>query len=129
MNGKTLVLDTNAVIKLLDNEECSRFLDAHFPGNVRCVSIITQIELLAYPDITREADTLIRSFLADIPIITIDGDIAETAIQIRRSKPLIKLPDAVIAATAIDFNAVLITSDVDLLRLRWQGLAAVSIGI
>jgi predicted nucleic acid-binding protein len=73
MNGKTLVLDTNAVIKLLDNEECSRFLDDHFPNNVRCVSVITQIELLAYPDITQEADKLIRFFLADIPIITIEA--------------------------------------------------------
>ncbi|MDR2477315.1 MAG: type II toxin-antitoxin system VapC family toxin, partial [Treponema sp.] len=119
MNGKTLVLDTNAVIKLLDNEECSRFLDDHFPNNVRCISVITQIELLAYPDITQEADKLIRFFLSDIPIIAIEGDIAEAAIQIRRSKPHIKLPDAVIAATAIDFNAILITNDADLLRLSW----------
>jgi predicted nucleic acid-binding protein len=119
MNGKTLVLDTNAVIKLLDSEECSRFLDDQFPDNVRCVSVITQIELLAYPDITHEADKLIRFFLSDIPIIAIEGDIAETAIQIRRSKPHIKLPDA---ATAIDFDAILITNDVDLLHLNLPAL-------
>ena len=127
MNGKTLILDTNAVIMLLDNEACSRFLDEHFPGNVRCISVITQIELLSYPDITREADGLIRSFLADIPIIAIEGGIVETAIQIRRSKPSVKLPDAVIAATAIDCDALLVTNDVDLLKLIWAGLRAVNI--
>ena len=127
MNGKTLLLDTNAVIMLLDNEKYSRFLDDHFPNNVRCISVITQIELLSYPNITQEADELIRSFLTDIPIIAIEGGIVEAAIQIRRSKPLIKLPDAVIAATAIDFDALLITNDVDLLKLRWPGLHAVKI--
>ena len=127
MNGKTLLLDTNAVIMLLDNEKYSRFLDDHFPNNVRCIRVITQIELLSYPDITQEADELIRSFLTDIPIIAIEGGIIEAAIQIRRSKPPIKLPDAVIAATAIDFDALLITNDVDLLKLMWPGLHAVKI--
>jgi predicted nucleic acid-binding protein len=127
VNGKTLLLDTNAVIKLLDDEENSRFLDNVFPDNVRSVSVITQIELLGYPDITEEADELIRSFLDDVPIISINIEIVETAIQIRRNKLGIKLPDAVIAATAIVLNAVLITNDDDLLKLSVPGLETLNV--
>jgi predicted nucleic acid-binding protein len=103
-NEDSPLLAARFFIKLPDNEESSPFLDDHFPHNVRCVSVITQIELLAYPDITQEADKLIHFFLADIPIIAIEGDIAEAAIQIRQSKPHIKLPDAVIAPSALALN-------------------------
>jgi predicted nucleic acid-binding protein len=122
MNGETLILDTNVVIGLLDDEEKSYFLDESFPGNTRGVSIITQIELLGYPDITEEADKLIRSFLDNIPIVSIDTGIVETAVQIRRARQGIKLPDAIIAATAIVLNGVLVTNDGDLLKLNFSGL-------
>jgi predicted nucleic acid-binding protein len=128
MSGtEILVLDTNAVIKILDNKEKSPLLDNAFPDSERVVSVITQIELLGYPDITEEAEELIRSFLDDIPIISLDISIVETAIQIRRSKPSVKLPDAVIAATAIEFDAILVTNDNDLLNLSFPGLQTFSI--
>jgi predicted nucleic acid-binding protein len=127
MNGKTLILDTNAVIKLLDDENNSLALDAIFPDNVRAISVITQIELLGYPDITEEADDLIRSFLDDIPIISIDDITVENAVEIRRRKPSVRLPDAVIAATAIEFNAILVTNDLGLLKLSFPGLETVNL--
>jgi predicted nucleic acid-binding protein len=126
MSGiENLVLDTNAAIKLLDDEEKSRFLDEAFPNNEKVVSLITQIELLGYPDITEEADELIRSFLDDIVIILPDIEIIETAIQIRRKRPTLKLPDAVIAASAIALDAVLVTNDNDILKFTFPGLKTV----
>jgi predicted nucleic acid-binding protein len=126
MNGtETLVLDTNAAIKILDDKEKSRFLDEAFPNNEKVVSLVTQIELLGYPDITEEADELIRSFLDDIVIILPDVEIVETAIQIRRKRSTLKLPDAVIAATAIALNAVLVPNDNDILRFAFPGLRTV----
>jgi predicted nucleic acid-binding protein len=47
--------------------------------------------------------------------------VVKIAIEIRRKK-LVKLPDAVIAATAIDFDATLITRDTDLLDFAYPGL-------
>jgi predicted nucleic acid-binding protein len=126
MNGtEILVLDTNAAIKLLDDKEKFRFLDKLFPNNEKVVSLVTQIELLGYPDITAEADELIRSFLDDIVIILPDIEIVEIAIQIRRKKPTLKLPDAVIAASAIALNAVLVTNDDDILKFTFPGLKTV----
>ncbi|GHV70844.1 hypothetical protein AGMMS49928_20190 [Spirochaetia bacterium] len=127
MHGDTLVLDTNAVIKLLDDNANSEFLDSVFPDNVRAISVITQIELLGYPGITEEADELIRSFLDDIPIVSLDMPIVETTIQIRRDKPRLKLPDAIIAATAVVLDATLVTNDNDLLKLNFPRLHTISI--
>jgi predicted nucleic acid-binding protein len=56
-----------------------------------------------------------------VTIIGVTDDIAKIAIDIRRRK-LVKLPDAVIAATAIDFDAILITCDTDLLDFPHPGL-------
>jgi predicted nucleic acid-binding protein len=51
----------------------------------------------------------------------VTDNITKIAIDIRRTKP-VKLPDAVIAATAIDFNATLITRDTDFLNFPYPGL-------
>jgi predicted nucleic acid-binding protein len=126
MSGiEKLVLDTNAVINILNDREKSRFLDENFPDNEKAVSVITQIELLGYSDITEEADELIRSFLDGIVIILPDIEIVEIAIQIRRKKPTLKLPDAVIAASAIALNAILVTNDDDILKFSFPGLKTV----
>jgi predicted nucleic acid-binding protein len=123
MSGiEKLVLDTNAVINILNNKEKFRFLSEAFPDNEKVVSVITQIELLGYPDITKEIDELIRSFLDGIVIILPDIEIVETAIQIRRNKPTLKLPDAIIAASAIALNATLVTNDNDVLTFTFPGL-------
>lgn len=50
----------------------------------------------------------VRSFLKKFKIVMINEQISETAIVIRRSKK-IKLPDAIIWATAIVQNSILIT--------------------
>jgi predicted nucleic acid-binding protein len=47
--------------------------------------------------------------------------IEEAAIAIRKSSKL-KLPDCIIAATAIALDAVLLTSDATLIKLAWPGL-------
>jgi predicted nucleic acid-binding protein len=60
--------------------------------------------------------------LDDIVIILPDIEIVETAIQIRRKRPTLKLPDAVIAASAIALNAILVTNDDDILKFTFPGL-------
>jgi predicted nucleic acid-binding protein len=127
MSGEALVLDTNAVIMLLEDESKSIFLDELFPDNARAISVITQIELLGYPDITEATVELILSFLDGTTIISIDSLIVEIAVQIRREKPSVKLPDAVIAATAAAIKAPLVTNDTGLHKLDWPGLQTVTI--
>jgi predicted nucleic acid-binding protein len=120
-NDEVIVLDSNAVIDLLKSAAALALLEQRFPGAVFCVSIITFIEVLGFPKITPEMEAQILAFFADVTIIGVPDDIVKIAIDIRRRK-LVKLPDAVIAATAIDFGATLITRDTDLLDFPYPGL-------
>ena len=52
----------------------------------------------------------IKSFLSDFIIINISEAIKERAIEIKKSSHL-KLPDSIIAATAMELNIALVTSD------------------
>jgi predicted nucleic acid-binding protein len=116
-NNETVVLDSNAVIDLLKNEAVFGALEQKFPRAAFCISVITQIEILGYPSITPEAEQQILDFLKDITIVNVDNLIVETAVAIRRLKT-VKLPDAIIAATALALGAILVTRDSGLLKLR-----------
>lgn len=71
-------------------------------------SIITKIEVLGWNKHTEESYRMTEDLLKYGTIIPVDEAIAAQAIQIRRITN-IKLPDAVIAATAITLSATLVT--------------------
>jgi predicted nucleic acid-binding protein len=121
MNGNVeqFVLDTNVIIRFLDGT-----LRA-LPSEDRFVSVITEMELLAFPSLTIEGETEIQNFLDTVTIIPLTNDIKDAAIRIRRfGSPRLKLPDAIIMATAVIGGKTLITDDIDMLNLTWSGLTA-----
>mgnify|MGYP001183601665 CR=1 FL=1 len=71
-------------------------------------SIITKIEILGWNKHTEESYKMTDDLLKYGTIIPVDEAIAAHAISLRR-KSNIKLPDAVIAATAINLSATLVT--------------------
>ncbi|MBF0628667.1 MAG: PIN domain-containing protein [Magnetococcales bacterium] len=77
------------------------------------ISLITEIELRGFSGLSSEQENWLGQFLADIHIIGIDYDIKEMAIQLRRRHRL-KIPDAIIAATAMIAQATLLTNDAQL---------------
>lgn len=79
-------------------------------------SIISEMELLSYSSITEEEEKSIRDFLAKCSAISITLSIKNLTIQLRR-KYNIKLPDSIIAATAIANNLPLITADIGFKRI------------
>jgi len=72
------------------------------------ISIITKIEFLGWSKHTEEGFRKAKEFLEFANIISLTDEIADLAIDIRK-KHKIKLPDAVIAATALHNNLILIT--------------------
>ena len=60
------------------------------------VSFITYIEFLGYKNITQETE----DFMALANVLQINKEIIQSCINLRKSK-VIKLPDAIIAATTI----------------------------
>jgi predicted nucleic acid-binding protein len=108
MNDECFLIDTHIFILLFND----RLAESIPQGKLGC-SIITEMELRSYSKLTSEEEGFIRKNLAYIKIHRVDDAIKEKAIFLRRSTRL-KLPDAIIAATAIVHEAVLLTNDKEL---------------
>lgn len=107
MNGNEVLLDTNIVLYLLDGDETL----AEFLNEKRLyISIITEIELLSFWEISEKEQIQIQNFLSDCLIININPKIKDESVIIRK-KFKSKLPDSIIAATSLYLDLPLITSD------------------
>jgi len=71
------------------------------------VSFVTYIEVLSCP-MNDEKSEKVRSFLDSLEIINADRSIVEECIRIRKARKL-KIPDCIIAATALSKNLELVT--------------------
>jgi len=105
-NRIQLLIDTNILIYALNGEPVSQ---AFVERNLHRAAItpIIYIEIMSYP-FSREEEACVRDFLDQMPLLPIDHDVMERTILIRRQKR-IKLPDAMIAATAQVHDLTLIT--------------------
>jgi predicted nucleic acid-binding protein len=119
MNGMTdssLVLDTNAVIFLTTRDNViPNDLKNELNKSELYISVITRMELAA-KQVQPEEEKAIRDFIADVTVSPLDEEVERKAVEIRRTTK-IKLPDCIVAATAIVLDAVLVTNDAHLLRL------------
>ncbi len=113
MNGLDFVADTNILLYILEGQSGIESL-LHYSF---AVSVISEIELLGKHEITREETSIIEALLADCSIIELNTPIKNRAIQLRQ-KQKIKLPDALIAATAIELQIPLVTADKRLERIE-----------
>ena len=103
-------LDTNAILYYLKDDVGAVFvLRDVFAENVPIyVSAVTELELFAYSDLSAKEESLIEELLATISVIPLDSRIARLAALVRRSYRL-KVPDSVIAATAMFTGSKLLT--------------------
>lgn len=105
------VLDTNAVIYILNGK-----IVGPAPAGECMASVITEIELLSFPSLDKEAEAGIHHLLAAMTIVPLTDAIRDYAITLRRRHRL-KLPDAIIAATALVMNAEPVSNDEPLDRV------------
>jgi predicted nucleic acid-binding protein len=105
--GKRYLIDSNAIID---------FCNGRLPINGRNflmgispeISIVTNIELFATKNISQEEYELLEKFVAFSIKHDVNKDLIDTTIHIRQTYK-IKLPDAIIAATALVHNLTLIS--------------------
>jgi len=74
------------------------------------ISAITEIELLCWKTATDNDLVILNSFIADCVVFGLEKEIKLRTIDIRKNYSL-KLPDAIIAATASSMDLILISSD------------------
>lgn len=109
MNGSKLFLDTNIILYLLNGDETlAEFLN----GKQFYISVITELELLAYKGITEQEEKVILDFISQCKIINITSVVKQETIRIRKAYNT-KLPDSIIIATALYLDLPLITADID----------------
>lgn len=125
MNGRTeFLLDTNAVIALLRGD--AGILAALGKDSVLAISIMTVLEFRCFADLAEHDSELFRAFTRSVRVIDLcgaDAGLIDAAIHLRRSHRL-KLPDAVIVASAQVNSMTLVRQDEQLLRLA--GTAAMT---
>jgi toxin FitB len=113
--GKVYIIDTNTVIYYLNAslpEKALNFIEEILNDTGSYISVITKIELLGWPAPTADEMQQLEDFVKDSSVLPLSDGIANTAITIRR-KQKIKLPDAVIAATALEYGYTLISRNDD----------------
>ena len=108
--GKRYLLDSNTVIDYIGGlyfGKAKQWLNQHIDEEIN-VSVITKIEVLSFdPDKDDNYPILIEFFEAS-NIFELTDDIVNKTIHIRQ-KQKIKLPDAVIASTALVNGLVLVS--------------------
>ncbi|NUM52874.1 MAG: type II toxin-antitoxin system VapC family toxin [Candidatus Hydrogenedentes bacterium] len=111
------VFDTNIVIDALNGSPSA---DAEYDRYERVlVSRITWMEVLAG---AQGDDSQLRDFLETLfAVIPLDLAVAETAVQLRR-RYHVRLPDAIIWATAKTQNAVLVSRNTKDFKEEWGGI-------
>jgi predicted nucleic acid-binding protein len=103
------LLDTNVVLDFMGNKlpTKARNLLSEIIDTEINLSVISKIELLGFSKVEQD----LVSFVDYANVLMIDGNIVDKTIEIRKIYR-IKLPDAVIAATALIHNMTLLTRNI-----------------
>ena len=108
MNGIDFLADTNFLIFTSQgNPIVETFLDYNIG-----ISFISEMELLGVFSISKIQKSNIQKIIDQCFVIDFNLEIKKSAIQLKQ-KYKDKLPDAIIAATAIHYNIPFITADAD----------------
>ena len=106
MNGIDFLADTNILIYILEGLPQIKNISKHFFA----VSVISEIELLGKKDLAQGESEVIKELLNDCLLLPFTNEIKNTTIRLKQAYS-IKIPDAIIAATAIEYNLPLVTAD------------------
>lgn len=101
-----IAIDTNILIQGFKNNSKALVI---LNENELFLSFITVIELLSYPELTREEENLLSEFISTCTIINNSPELQKIVIAIRK-KFRLKIPDAFIAATALHHKVVLFSN-------------------
>jgi predicted nucleic acid-binding protein len=117
--GMTGLLDTNVALYLLGGR-----LAKPMPAGKYAISVITEMELLAWPSLTTEDEKKVRDFVAQLTVCELTPSIRNRAVQLRKAERL-KLP--IVCATALEFGVELWTNDETLMKV--PGLVCRSVAL
>ncbi len=103
--------DTNTAIHYLQDQfppNAGKFMDGVLRDAKAVFSVITEIELLCWKDATTDDMAVVQNFIDDSAVFELLQPVKLKTAEIRKAHR-IKLPDAIIAATALVHNHTLLT--------------------
>lgn len=112
MNGNNFLVDTNFLVYLLNGASCV----VPYLNNNFFISEISEMEMLGVKDLSPDALKVRTQLIENCFIINFNSDIKEIAIRIKQKTP-IKLPDAIVGATAMYMSLPLVTADKSFTRV------------
>ncbi len=123
MPGKRYLLDTNALVALLQGHQGLLTLtqEVEWLG----VSVINVLEFLGFDGLGNSDRDLLAAFVARIHTVDLrhsDQALMQRIADVRKRKA-VKLPDAIVLASAVLHNATLLTNDSQLLKLAQDNTA------
>ena len=104
----TGLLDTNVAVYVLGGR-----VAVPLPVGEYGISVITEMELLAWPSLTAQEEATVKSFLKSVVLCELTAGIRQVAVRLRRERRL-KLPHAIVCATALEHGTELWTNDLRL---------------
>lgn len=117
-----MLCDTNILIAYLNGEHTvTRVM--HNVSQPLYISVITTIEILAMPKLSKNEISAIQDFLQSFVTISLDERLAQEAAFLCRGYKL-KVPDSIIAATALYLHMPLATRDKEFQRIKDLEIAA-----
>ncbi len=105
------LLDSNIIIYFLEGilpAVASEFVNKALTTTPQ-VSVISKIEVLSWTPPVESNSLAIQHFLQESHVYLLDNYIVDKTIELRKNYKKIKLPDAIIAATALVNQLTLIT--------------------
>lgn len=113
MSGNNLLLDTNIIVYALKGlAHVKPYFDTE-----PFISVITEMEILGVKEISETEINIRETAIEFCSIIPFTNKIKNKAILIKRQIK-IPLPDAIIAATAIEEGLILVTADKGFKRIK-----------
>ena len=113
MKGIDFLVDTNFLIHIsLNSDLVTPFLDYSYG-----ISYISEIELLGVFSINEENKKNAQNLIDNCYILEMNTEVKEQTILLKQKYKL-KLPDVIIAATAIIYKLPFLTSDADFKNIK-----------
>ncbi len=106
------LIDTNIFISLFNDQ-----LSEPIPDGKLGYSVITKIELLSFSALSENEAKLIQISLKTLSEIPLNDNIVGRTILLRQKYKL-KIPDAMVVASAWETQSILITNDQQLTKVR-----------
>ncbi|MBA4410146.1 MAG: PIN domain nuclease [Odoribacter sp.] len=113
--GIKYLWDTNTAIYYLQQQfptSAEKFIDDLLKHELPTISAITEIEFLCWTTATDKDLDVLNGFISDALVIELEQAIKLKTAEIRKAHR-IKLPDAIIAATAIVYELTLLTRNTE----------------